>query len=297
MEQSLLVAIVAGAGGMLGWGLADFFAKKTIDEIGDVTSLVLAHLTGSIGFLALVAGHTLATRMPFDLPHDPTAWAGVIFFGVLQAAVYLLVYRGFGKGQLAVLNPLFASFSGITALLSVLVLGEVVTGHLVVALVTVFMGILLLNLDPAAMRERRVGFLRVPGFWEIAGATALAALWTLLWSEFVRGRDATTYSALMYLVMTVALVIYALATRTSLSARRPMVWTYLALIGLCEVVAYLAISWGYARTNHTSVVALLSGAFSLPTILLARAFLKERTTGLQFAASVVIIVGIAVLNF
>jgi len=296
MDQSLLVAIVAGAGGMLGWGLADFFAKRTIDEIGDVTSLALAHLTGSIGFLALVPGHALAARAPLDLPREPATWAGVIFFGVLQAAVYLLVYRGFGKGQLAVLNPLFASFSGITALLSVLVLGEVVTGHLAVALVTVFTGILLLNLDPAGLRERRGGFLRVPGFWEIAGATARAALWTLLWSEFVRGRDATTYSALMYLVMTVALVIYALATRTSLSARRPMVWTYLALIGFCETLAYLAVSWGYARAGHTSVVALLSGAFSLPTILLARVLLKERTTKLQLAASVVIVVGIALLN-
>jgi len=33
MQTELLIAIIAGLGGMFGWGLADFFAKKTIDSI------------------------------------------------------------------------------------------------------------------------------------------------------------------------------------------------------------------------------------------------------------------------
>jgi len=40
MQQELLIAVLAGLGGMFGWGFADFFAKKTIDEIGSVASLV-----------------------------------------------------------------------------------------------------------------------------------------------------------------------------------------------------------------------------------------------------------------
>ena len=38
MQSDLVIAVLAGFGGMLGWGFADFFAKKTIDEIGDVAS-------------------------------------------------------------------------------------------------------------------------------------------------------------------------------------------------------------------------------------------------------------------
>jgi len=32
---------------MLGWGLADFFAKKTIDQIGDIVVLAWAHVFGT----------------------------------------------------------------------------------------------------------------------------------------------------------------------------------------------------------------------------------------------------------
>lgn len=174
--------------------------------------------------------------------------------------------------------------------------GEVITGHAVFALATIFGGVLLLNADSQALLERRLGFVRVPGFPEIALATFLAAIWTLLWGRFINGRDPITYAALMYFFMTVTLMLYALVTEVSLSVSRPAVWLFLALIGLCETGAYLAISWGYAATTHLSIIALLSGAFSLPTIVLARIFLKERTTLLQGAASIVIIGGIVLLN-
>jgi hypothetical protein len=56
MSNSLTAALVAGLGGMLGWGFADFFAKKTIDKIGDLPSLVWAHLFGTGFFVIIVAG-------------------------------------------------------------------------------------------------------------------------------------------------------------------------------------------------------------------------------------------------
>jgi drug/metabolite transporter (DMT)-like permease len=42
---------------------------------------------------------------------------------------------------------------------------------------------------------------------------------------------------------------------------------------------------------------MLSGAFSLPTIILARIFLHERTTVLQTVGSVVILVGVVLVYF
>jgi drug/metabolite transporter (DMT)-like permease len=231
-----------------------------------------------------------------EIPMKAMTWGGFAFFGALQAAVYLLVYQGFSKGQLAVLNPIFASYSGFTALLSILVFGEAVTGHLMLALAVIFGGVFLLNVDIAALRERRLNFIRVPGFGDVAAATVLAALWTILWDQFVHGHDWLVYAAGMYFFMTVTLFIYAGVRRIGLRVTKPRVWPYLVLIGLCETIAYLAISWGYGATPYTSVVALLSGAFSLPTILLARLFLKERTTQLQALASAIIVGGIVLLN-
>lgn len=291
MSSELLIAVMAGLGGMLGWGLADLFAKKTIDEIGDIVTLVIAHIFGTACIVAIVVvailhGHT------FSLPHGAGTWAGLAFFGLLQGIVYLLVYIGFGKGQVAVLNPLFASFSGLVALFSTLFLGEALSGQLAMALVVIFIGIFLLNVDFAALREKRFSMTRVPGFRQVALATILAAIWTLGWNGFVSGNDWLTYSMLMYVFMTIALLGYAWTRKVKLEVGKAWTWKYLVLIGATEMTAYLAISWGYGATSLTSVVALLSGAFSLPTIILARAFLKERTTSLQLAASVIIVLGV-----
>ena len=153
MQVLFLTAVLAGLGGMLGWGLADFFAKKTIDEIGDLPSLVLAHVCGTAAFILLVAVRAGIHPSASVLPSAPSTWAGLAFFGALQAAVYLLVYRGFGKGQLAVLNPVFASFSGLTALLSIFVFGEAVHGGMAVALAVIFAGVILLNVDHVLAAE------------------------------------------------------------------------------------------------------------------------------------------------
>ena len=115
----MIIAVLAGLGGMLGWGLADFFAKKTIDVIGDVTTLIWAHVIGTAIILAAL-GFEVANGEQGNLPSEWRSWIGLIGFGGLQAAVYLFMYRGFGKGQVAVLAPLFASFAGLVALFSVL---------------------------------------------------------------------------------------------------------------------------------------------------------------------------------
>ncbi len=81
MNQELLIAVLAGLGGMLGWGLADFFAKKTIDEVGDVVSLVWAHIFGTI-VLFIIASHQLLTApQKFTLPQDWQNWINVLSRG------------------------------------------------------------------------------------------------------------------------------------------------------------------------------------------------------------------------
>jgi drug/metabolite transporter (DMT)-like permease len=63
------------------------------------------------------------------------------------------------------------------------------------------------------------------------------------------------------------------------------------MIGVGETTAYAALTWAYSRTDLTSVIAVLSGAFSLPTIILARLFLRERMSGLQTMGAVAVLCG------
>lgn len=296
MESQLLVAVLAGLGGMLGWGLADFFAKKTIDAIGDIVTLAWGHIFGTLVLLIAFLYKVFIQNEQVGIPHTLNIWAILILFGIGQASVYLFVYKGFGKGQVAVLNPIFASFSGISAILSIAFLGEIVTGNVVAGLFVLFLGILFISVDMTALKSRQISFAHIPGFKEIIIATILAAIWTVSWGHFMNGNDWLSYALFMYTFMTITILIIAKIQGISLSFAKIGSWKYLILIGICETIAYLAISLGYSTTTHTSIVAILSGAFSLPTIVLAKLFLKEKITKLQTIGGFVIIVGIIVLS-
>ncbi len=297
MEQELLVAIFAGLGGMLGWGLADFFAKKTIDQIGDVSSLAWGHIFGTIALILMAVYQTSIIGNQFEIPNRLIVWLGIAGFGISQAAVYLFVYQGFGKGQVGVLSPIFASFSGITAILSIVIFKESLRSHTLLGMAILFLGIILINMDIGALRERRFSFSHIPGFKEVAFATFLASLWTLFWGRFLEGQNWLSYTLFMYAFMTLAILVVAKIKKTNMLGGMPSsMWKFLALIGVCETGAYLSVSLGYSATSIISVVALLSGAFSLPTIILARMFLKEKISGLQTFGGLVIIAGIMILS-
>lgn len=296
MQQELLIAVLAGLGGMLGWGFADFFAKKTVDKIGDIATLVWAHLFGTLVFALIALYNQVVLKSGFTIPTSLIEWGGLIFFGSLQALVYLFVYKGFGKGQLALLNPVFASYSGIVAALSIALYGEKLTGGLPIALLIIFGGIILLNIDMKALQSRRFNITHAPGLKEVGLAAIMAAFWTLFWDKFVGGKDWMSYALFMYVFMTVAAIIISKLQKVNLAVVKPNLWKFLMLIGFCEVGAYLAISLGFSTTSYTSIVAILSGAFSLPTLLLSHFFLKEKVTIVQRVGSVIIILGIIILS-
>lgn len=295
MQTELLIALIGGFGAMLGWGFADFFAKKTIDKVGSFVSLVWAHLFGTVALCLVALFQVFVFKNPLTIPNDLGIWGLLLFFGTLQAIVYLLAYEGFGKGKLSILNPIFASYSGLAALLSIVVFGEVIGLPLLLSLGVIFGGILLLNIDTEAFKLKRLSLVSTPGLKEILSAALLASFWTVFWDKFVGGQDWVAYALFMYAFMTLAAFVIAKAKKVNLSVNKVGLWKFLVLIGVCEVIAYLALSLGFSATSFTSVVAVLSGAFSLPTILLARIFLKEKVTRTQTIGSLVIITGIIVL--
>lgn len=296
MEQTLLIAVGTGFGGMLGWGFADFFAKKTIDEIGATVSLVWGHLFGVLAFGFIALYQFAAFQKSILIPRDFRELGFLAFFGILQAFIYFLVYQGFGKGHLAVLSPVFASYSGLAALFSVVVLREAVSGNLLLALGIIFIGILLLSIDAQALRMRRITLVGAPGLKEVASAALLAAFWTVSWDKFIGGKDWVSYALFMYVFIALAALLISKWQKVNLAVTRSGLWKFLALIGACEVAAYLAISLGFSSTPHLSIVAILSSAFSLPAMALAYVFLKERITAVQTAGGIIIVAGIIMLS-
>jgi drug/metabolite transporter (DMT)-like permease len=220
----------------------------------------------------------------------------VIFFGALQAIVYYFSYLAFEKGSVSVLSPIFASFAGLVALFSFLLFGDSVNVAFLPALVLIFGGVMLINSDIENIKTWRFRIKGVDGLKEIVIATILATVWTLGWGKFTKNGDWISYTTLMFLFMTISAFLTAKYKKVDLLDVQKDAWKFLWFIAIGEVVAYLAITLGYGSTKYTSIVAILSGASSLPTIILARVFLKEKMRKIQIVASVFVILGIVFIS-
>ena len=281
MHNAIYTAVLAGLAGMFGWGGGDFFAKKTIDKVGDMATLSWAHIFGT-GLLALLVVYEWITGLhKVVFPHKVSDVAVLAFFGALQAFVYFFAYRAFAKGKLSVINPLFSSYSGIVVVLSLLVFGEAIREWQLVVLAVVFLGIMTASVDEESFAVRKLKLTKLPGISEVLVAAGLAALWTVLWGHFVAGRDWLSYAAVMYFFMTVTVLLISKVQNISLKITDSSIWKYFLYIGVGEVVAYVGISIGYSLTSHVSIVAVLSAAFSVPTLVLAYLFLGERVNVFQ----------------
>jgi drug/metabolite transporter (DMT)-like permease len=296
-SDGLLTAIIAGLGAMLGWGFADFFAKKTIDAIGDVTTLFWAQLIGIVPLLALFSIHPSA-------PAKLWSGGGVGFLylaalGVWSGLSYVPTYVAFGKGKVSLLSPIFASYAVVVAILSAAVFAEQISIGRWLAFAIVFAGVLLISGDVKALFEQMVG--RGPdrepigGLREILLAIALYSVWLLALDRFINGEYWVPFLLVIRIFSALSLLVYARLRRIKLAVTDPKAWAFLYLIGGCDVAAFAFLSFGYSATSYVSVVTMLSAAFSLPTMVLARLFLHEKTTDLQTVGGLVVIAGVALL--
>jgi drug/metabolite transporter (DMT)-like permease len=294
MNSTILIATIAGLCGMLGWGIGDFFAKKTIDIVGDMATLAWAHLLGLTLFVCICLSK-LAFGGTVTLPHQPLQLVSLAFFGCLQAFVYFFVYRAFAVGKVSLLNPVFSSYAGLVVLLSIVVFGEAIHASQLLLVIAAFGGVLLMSVEPGSSALKKFNFGKMKGMRDIVVAALLAAVWTLFWARFVAGKDWLIYATIMYAFMSLTVFIICFVQKISLRISDRGLWKYFLFIGIGEVTAYAGISRGYSLTSHISVVAVLSAAFSIPTVLLARVFLHERINRPQVAGIVVVIVSGAVL--
>ena len=291
MNNDLLVAVVGGLGGMLGWGFADFFAKKTIDKTSDLTTLFWSQLIGVVPLLIIFAVHPTVPRLDrYDLPF-------LALFGAISGLTYLPAYTGFGKGQISLLSPIFASWSVLTVLLSAFIFGEVIPPLRWLAVAITFAGILTISADPRdLLRVLRKQGHSVKGLPEIFVAMVSYSVWLVLFNNFISGKPWVFCLLVIRIFSAATLFAYSRIRRQPLGFKQKNLWNYMVLIGVFDVMAFGFVSYGFSASPLTSVVAILAGTFSLPTMVLARIYLKEKISPLHAFAALLILLGIAIIS-
>jgi drug/metabolite transporter (DMT)-like permease len=289
VSKELSIAILAGLGAMLTWGGADFFAKKSVDRIGDYATLFWSQaIGGGILLVVLILTAELGQLNRFD-------FFALLGLGIIDAFSWIYFYKALEKGEVSILSPIFATWAAGSIIISVFIFGEIISGLNWLLLSLILFGVILISLNVSVISKRAKAKL-VKGLPEVIIATVLFSVWVALWGHFSSGKPWIFYTFVMRMIIVVVLFAVCRYKEVSFVVRDKSIWKLLFLIGLFDVFAYSLVSYGFSNTAYVSIVAVLSSAFSLPTIILARIFLNERMSKIQIIGSIFILAGVAALS-
>ncbi|MDJ0610460.1 MAG: DMT family transporter [Kiloniellales bacterium] len=273
----------------LGWGSADFIARFTGRRMGHERALLGMLLVSALALSAVLwlSGQTLVVQLA-------DAWLlAATGLGVLLAT--FLLYWGLARGPVTVVSPIVASYPAFNLVLAVALGSRPAWGQwLCIALV--MLGVIVVarasrsfelhgNYDAATLR--RTVWISVASSASFGAAIAAGQE-----AATVYGELQTTVAARWIGLVALALV---LLLRPGEGGGIPRSWwPVLAVQGLLDGGAYLAIFAASGEPN-AEIAAVVGSAFSAITVVLARVFLREAMTAIQWAGTAIVVGGVAAL--
>jgi len=280
----ILFAIIV----MLSWGTADFFAKKAIDRVGYKTSLILNQLV-AFGPLVIIA--ILFFKMP---TFSVDLVLITVSAGILGVIGYVFLYSGFQKGNISIVSPITASWSVITTILAVFLFQETLVPLQIAGVIAVFVGIFLTSTNLTELRKSiRQG--RSSGVTDaLISMVAWGIAYTLLKPMAIAFGPII---ALLFLRIAAITILFSWTkiTKTKISTPTRLIFIFVALAGLLDLVGFLAFNFSIS-TAFLSIVGPVAATYPAVTIVLAYFFLKERILSNQKMGLIAILAGLALIS-
>jgi bacterial/archaeal transporter family protein len=288
--NTIIQSILAGLGGMFGWGLYDFFGGLFSKQIGNLKTLFWSQLAG-LFFAAL-----LAVVFAADL-NIPAGLALVILLAsILYAVAYMLFFRGFELGNISIISATMNLWAVFTMLFAFIFLGQRLSTFQFLGVVLILAGVVLVSLKRGDIADKNIQLLS--GVKE----TVLAALlFGIFWniSQIASERIGWSSTTLFVKVGVVLfMLLFSLFQKRELSiAKTPSKIKLMVVVaGFLEAAAVACVNWGLTVGN-VILVAPISSALSLVTITMAVIFLKEKISVLQGFGMIMVITGIVLTAF
>ena len=293
--NNLVIALFGGLAGMVGYGVADFLAKKTIDKLGSRKTLFYSQL---VGFLFIALYLFKDSSLPI------ISFKNVIYislFGIFFALGYLSLYKAFEIGKISIVSPISSSFILLTAGVSFLFFGEPFSNLKIISVALVGLGIILIAIN---LKEFQKGFSWSSvskGLPQALLAFLIFGLYFPFWDKFIEGPGWAVWTILARVPLIFFLFFsMGLSKKESLKLdiKQKSLIYLLVFIAFFEALAGLSNSWAFnASAGTTSVVVAATATYPLVTILLAHLFLQERLAKNQYVGIGLIMGGLILMPF
>jgi drug/metabolite transporter (DMT)-like permease len=278
------VGVIFGIIAMLAWGVSDFLAARSVRK-ESVFSVFFWSQMASTLFLFI-----LFKKFNFS-GISSKALIFIIITSVIDIVAYLAYYKAFSVGKTSIISPVVSCWAAVTVILSVILFRERLSALQIFGILLAIFGSVCISFKIHELRRRKFQ----------SKGLGLAVIAMLAW-----GSQVVFISALVgdlgwfmpTLLIKFALIpisfIYAKASKQDLKLSKKSIPPLIA-VGALESIGFLAISYGI-NSAYASIVAPVSAAFPLVTILLARIFFREIMEINQKIGAAMIIAGIILLS-
>lgn len=280
-----------GLGSAIGFGLADLFGAISTRRTGVLVTLLVIQSVNIVVLSAL-----LLTPIPGSLEASGEAWSAILVSGVLGTISFFCFYRALQLGPIAIVSPVFASYAAITVILSVLLIGERLSGLATAGLVSTLSGVMLASVGrgEGESGERRA-WGGIP--WAIAAAIA----WGV--SSYLIGRYAQetgwflpVYGSRLVEFAAVGSTVLALrASGRKVVVPRGADAAIPTASGLADMMAVAFFARG-SEVGLVSIMSAVSATFPLVVIAGGVALFHERPTKVQWVGILTTVAGLAMLG-
>ncbi len=281
-----MIPLLYGLIAMLGWGIADFLARKAIDEIGDINSLFWTQMIGAV----LLGVYFLVVPSEFSFPITSFNVGLLAITSFLWAFAYLAFYKAISVGKLAVVSPIGSAWGALGAIIGFFVFGEVLSlfGYLGVSLVV--LGVILASTKLSELRGR----IKLDS--GVVYALIAFGMWGVLFSLLklvYAGGEVTIPFLLKAITVFLLLIIFFIRKIPIRWSRRASLYVF--GVGLLDTIAFVSMTTGLQK-GFVSIVGPVASTFPAVTVCLAYIFLKERLELNQWVGILSIIAGIVMLS-
>lgn len=221
--------------------------------------------------------------------------------GVLNFLAFIALYRAFHKGVVSVVAPVAYTYPAVTTVVSVLVLGVVLSTTRLLSIAAVILGVIFLSMRYSELRNHSKGNGRPTLSTGVAAAIASSVSFGVVYVGLGYATPTVGYFLPVVVLRAVGTVTgFALAPafKVHLRPSRASFSRIIIVMGVLEAVGFLVFNFGVSLgLDSLPVVAALSGMGGAVAAAYGMALLKERLEPNQFLGASLSIVGVFALLY
>ena len=288
--STALLSILAGIGGMFGWGLYDFLGGVYSKQIGPFKSFFWSQLAGLTSVLLLLFAFTINLKVPImAIILIPTA-------AIVYSAGYLFFFKGFEIGNVSIVAATMNLWAVFTMLFAFIFMGQRLSTMQSLGVFMIISGVTLASLNWSDIKNH--SFKLSLGVKEtVLGAFFFGVFWNIseVISEKIGWLSTTLFVKFGIIVF---LLLFSFLSKRELVLTKATTKTKIIvlLMGSIEVGAVAIVNYGLT-IGDAILITPIASALSIVTMTLAIIFLKDKVTKLQGLGMIAAIAGITVTAF